>query len=125
MIRSPIFRGTVTHGKIVLDNRDRFREHLAAHEGKRIELTLRERQENRTDAQNAYYHGVVLQMISEHTGDDHDSIHEEMKKRFNGGKSTTRLPTKEFNEYVSRVKIWAAEFLGLPIPDPNQVDFEG
>ena len=122
-MRTPIFRGTVTHGRIVLDNRDRFREHLAAHEGKRIELTLREKQETVTDPQRRFYQGVVIKMISEKTGDTPADTHENMKKMFNNGETTTKLKTKEFNEYMGQVMQWSAEFLDHPIPDPGQVDY--
>jgi len=33
-------------------------------------------------------------------------------------KSTTRLSTGEFEEYLSKIKRWAAEFLNIVVPDP-------
>ena len=37
-------------------------------------------------------------------------------------KSTTQLSTVEMNEYWEKIQQFAAEKLGLVIPDPNQVE---
>ncbi len=64
-----------------------------------------------------------------------EACHEALKAKFLGEeidqyglkhvKSTTGLDTTEFIEaYTEPIKRWAAEFLGLPIPDPNQVEWD-
>ena len=35
-------------------------------------------------------------------------------------KSTTKLSTKEFNEYIEQIQVWAASEHGVVIPDPNE-----
>jgi hypothetical protein len=35
-------------------------------------------------------------------------------------RSTTELTKAEFNEYLEDIKMWAAQYLGVAIPDPNQ-----
>ena len=120
-MKAPIFRGKVEKGRIVLDNRDRFRIYLASFETKRIELVLRERTEQRSEQQNAYYHGVVVKMISDATGHDPQETHQKMKDHFKVG-TTTKMKTAEFQEYIENCRRFAAEFLSLNIPDPNSVD---
>ena len=121
-LRAPIFRGKVENGRIKLDNKDRFRPYLASFEGKRVELVLRERTVERLERQNAYYHGVVVKMISDKTGHDPEETHQNLKEHFKIA-TTTKMKIAEFQEYIERCRRFAAEFLELNIPDPNQVDF--
>jgi len=121
-MKAPIFRGKVEGGRIRLDNRDRFRPYLASFEGKRIELVLRERTEQRSEQQNAYYHAVVVKMISNDTGHDPEETHRTLKEHFKIG-TTTKMKTVEFQEYIENCRRFAAEFLGLNIPDPDSVDY--
>jgi hypothetical protein len=37
-------------------------------------------------------------------------------------RSTTELDTQEFEEFMAACRRWASEFLGLYIPEPNEVD---
>ena len=121
-LRAPIFRGKVEKGRIILDNKDRFRPYLASFENKRIELILRERSEGRSDQQNAYYHGVVVKMISDKTGHDPEEAHQKLKEHFKVT-TTTKMKTAEFQEYIEKCRRFAAEFLELNIPDPDSVDY--
>ncbi len=109
-------------GRIRLDNKDRFRPYLQSFEGKRIELVLRERTEARSDQANAYYHGVVVKMISEKTGHDPEETHQKLKEHFKV-LTTTTMKTTEFQEYIERCKRFAAEFLELNIPDHDSIDY--
>ena len=36
-------------------------------------------------------------------------------------KSTTELSTVEFEDYVAKIRMWAASFLSLIIPLPNEI----
>ena len=121
-MKPPIFRGKVENGRIRLDNKDRFRPYLQSFEGKRIELVLRERTETRSDQQNAYYHGVVVKMISDKTGHDPEETHQKLKEHFKV-QTTTKMKTAEFQEYIENCRRFAAEFLEINIPDPDSVDY--
>jgi len=81
--------------------------------------------------QNGYYWAVVVADIAAHTGHTPQEIHEEMKILHNPvasefspeitkGGSTEALNTIEFEEYVERVRVWAATDLDLVIPLPNE-----
>jgi hypothetical protein len=93
----------------------------------------------RTNPQNRYYHGLVVPMIRkgiEEMGTEltNDETHEFLKARFNYAeivntstgemeripKSTARLSTVQFNEFIVKIQHFAAEFLGIVIPDPNE-----
>lgn len=93
---------------------------------------------NRSGNQNRYYWSVVIELISEHTGFTREEIHEILKHKFlrrtiwiphnaDGVKemnviarSTTDLTTKEFEEFLSSIRGWAAICLGISIPEPNE-----
>ena len=121
-MRPPKFHGTVIKGHIVLDNIGRFREYKAGLEGKRVELVLREKVAGSSDEQRRYYFGVVVKMLADRIGDSPEDVHEDLKRQFHV-ESTTKLNTTEFQDYMEKIRQWAAVFHGLPIPDPSQVDF--
>lgn len=89
--------------------------------------------------QNRYYFGCVVAMIKERMielGNDVDSqlVHDFLKDRFNSkelfnqdgviigaiGDTTTKLSKTEFEQYLEKVKRFAAEVLDIIIPDPNE-----
>jgi hypothetical protein len=93
----------------------------------------------RTLPQNNYYWSVVVPMVYEglrNAGFDavrhKEDAHEIMKALFlkiaeerNGLKiervmSTTELKTVGFNEYLLNISVWAFDYLGISIPEPNQ-----
>lgn len=93
---------------------------------------------NRSNQQNSYYWGVLVALISEHTGFTTEETHEILKHKFlrrtvwitkKGGiqeqsvitKSTTGMTTKAFEEYLSQIRIWASAELGVFLPEPNEV----
>jgi len=88
---------------------------------------------------NAYYWGVVLKMISDFTGHTQEEVHDACKRRYNfrhdfkyskkTGKwklvskvdSTTATFSREFMEYVMKVRADAEIELHVTIPLPNEV----
>lgn len=101
----------------------------------------------RSDSQNAYLWAVPIKMISEVTGYEADEVHEYLCGQHWGWKdkrvpktprnpkgiesvpnrSTTRdeqgkrsvLTTTQFSDYVDFIQRFAAQKLGLVIPDPD------
>lgn len=130
-----------------------FWEYLKQLPSKTYLVDIKQYRETRSNRQNRYYWGVVIQMISEETGMDEMEVHETLKKKFikqrdyaltksenkyfayfeDTGemiptseleeyykkKGSKDLDTKEFKEYIEKIHIWAANFLGLNIPDPE------
>lgn len=92
--------------------------------------------------QNAFYWGVVVEMVRDGLRDagfegvkSKEDAHEVMKALFlkrsvvnvNTGElvmihgSTADLLTQQFNEYINQVLQWAAEYLGIVIPLPDEI----
>jgi hypothetical protein len=142
---NPVFRIKIIHGQLVYDRPEAFADHLLElkHDWP-YELVIRPIRRKRTSKQNRYYWGVVIDLITlEIAGTNNkvekEEVHRALARYFldydnertfeTGGVmfgeriSTTELSTVEFGEYVENVKRWAAEYLNLIIPDPDQVDF--
>lgn len=88
--------------------------------------------------QNRYYWGLVIPMVQKGLLDmgteaGKEEVHEFLKVRFNYNevvnketgeyvcipKSTAGLNKEEFGVYIEKIQRFAAEFLGITIPDPN------
>lgn len=94
---------------------------------------------DRSNNQNRYYWGIVIDLLSEHTGFDREETHEILKHKFlrktvwvthnvDGvkemnviTKSTTGLTTKQFEEFLSQIRMWSSHCLGVFIPEPNEI----
>jgi len=124
----PLFRGIVKQGKIKLDAPDKYLVYLSGLEGKRIELTLEKERHARTLSQNAYYWGVVIEILRNYFGYESDEMHEAMKFKFLKKHedvlvtvgSTTKLNTIEFGEYLDRIMEWAVSEYQIYIPSPGE-----
>ena len=91
----------------------------------------------RSNRANAYYWGAVVKELAEYTGYTPDETHEILKRQFlskavsietkNGrvvgewviGGSTKWLTTKQFFDYVDRIRQWAFEELDVNIEPPD------
>lgn len=112
---------------------------LSAFNGKTVKITIKELKRGRSNSQNRFYHGVVVpiivELLREYGNDaDCDIAHEFLKvsfmppegsKRVRVGKvivesqSTTRLSTVAFEEFLERIRVFAAEH-GYQIPYPQE-----
>ena len=128
---TPVFAVTVKDGEEIFETPYRYASWKKSLEGKRWELVLRKRRIQRSNPQNNYYWGVVLELLSEVSGHTPDEMHEIcrymfLRKRDENGleyvESTASLDTVRFEKYLSQIKQWAAEFFNCPIPDPNEVE---
>jgi hypothetical protein len=133
-----IHRIKIIHGRLQYEDEDKFyRNLLTLKHDWPYELIIRSIRKKRTDKQNRYYWGVVIDYIARQMGEsDKDEVHKTLAMHFLGyeeqtyggvsfqsTRSTTSLSTEEMTEYIETVRRWAAEFLALNIPDPDQVDF--
>jgi hypothetical protein len=106
------------------------RVHLERLRGRRVSVKIDPARKRRTLPENAYYWGVVLTMIAEETGHTPEEVHHsepiEALRRTLDDKlgwitgSTTDFSTVEFEDYLTRIRAWAATCLGLFIPLPNE-----
>lgn len=130
----------VKRGKLYIQDRERFDHQVQQLSEKwTLEVTVRRLKASRSTAQNRYWWGVCVALVSEHTGYAPEEVHEiakqmflpkklaicdgngEIKGEFVMGGSTRTLKTDEFKEFTERFKQWAAETLDLYIPDPSEV----
>ena len=113
---------------------------LSKLEGCDVDVTVTKHQAGRSLRANAYLWGVVNAILADYTGYTPDEMHECLKRKFlpktlalankNGeligeeviGGSTAKLNTSDFADYVTRIKAWAMDQLGVYIPDPNEPD---
>ena len=124
-------KANVEKGKLTLDDIFAFKAELSRLEGKSITVELKQQRKARSGNQNRYYWLIVIGLISESTGYTPDECHELLKQIFNGvsrdiagatyliPQTTTKLNTKEWEDYMSLIRTWASAELGLFIPCPN------
>lgn len=111
-------------------------------DGKRVRVTVAEVSKKRSLNQNSYYWGVVIAMVREFVNElgndmDEDEVHEFLKRHVgklatmiklpDGSvtkalRSTRKLTPGEFEEYLEKIRAWAAEF-GLIVPFPGEQFF--
>lgn len=95
----------------------------------------------RSNQQNRYYHGVVLERLANsEIGYDKEEWHEILKHKFlkkwvtlkdRNGKfeeieitqSTKELDTKGFEDFMTNARQWAST-LSIWIPEPNEISME-
>jgi hypothetical protein len=109
---------------------------------KDVVITFTKPKKNRSNNQNRYYWGLVLPLIQngllDATGElrSYDNIHykillplfaptNEIINKDTGECIVERLTssdltTTQFCEYILEIQKWAAEFLGIDIPSPNE-----
>lgn len=123
---------TVDNGKLQIPQREEFAVAVAQFSGP-VVITIDRPRSKRSSAQNRYLFGVIYKHLSEFTGHTAEELHEICKVKFNlkkydlpneehveAGGTTTKLSTKEFEEYCENIRRWAADSLGVVIPEPGQ-----
>ena len=93
-------------------------------------ITIKKYKKQRTEPQNRYYFGVVVDILAKELGYTKDEMHDALRDKFLKVAtdipdlfvilSTTSLNTEEFNQYIEEIKRWAATDLSIYIPDPNE-----
>ena len=132
--------GRIETGEVLVDQLAYQRECLRGwRDGTVVAVTYR-RQRNKASAlQHGYWRAVVVPMVAEETGDDEESVHEELKRlllptvtrtwrnRKTGKRrrqtvrlSLADLDTKQMTDLIDRARLWAAEFLNVEIPEPDK-----
>jgi hypothetical protein len=133
MAIAKIYRGTVKAGRMIPDDPQGYALRFCGHEGKRVQETVERERKQGSKAQRGYYRGCVIYLIAANTGQGADDVAYEMRRRFlspidDDGKkigiprSTSTLSTVEMEEYLSKIRQWASEFLGVYIPLPNEIE---
>lgn len=133
----PIFSAYIEKGKGILKirNREKFDLYCAGLRDGDYELILRRKMSKRSDQQNRWYWGVVLETIAQETENDKDQLHDVFKhkylktkifigkKEYESTRSTTALNKIEFGDYIERIRAEVAD-IGISIPDPDEAEQE-
>jgi len=134
----PKFTCKTVKGRLILNDKKTFDDYVRSLNDSEFDLILKEKKSQRSLNQNSYYWAVPIRLISEHTGHTPYEVHELLKsmflkkhldidtkegmQKFSIVKSTTSLNTKEMEEYLSSVRMWASMDLSLSIPEPHEVE---
>ena len=126
-----IFKGKVEKGKLIIENSKEYNLFVWSLNNKNIELTLGKPSKKRSNQENRYYWGVVLRLLSDQTGYTENEMHDALRLLFLRDNtkiiptllSTALLNTIQFEEYMSKIRIWASTELSVYIPEPNEIDY--
>lgn len=111
-------------------------------EGKNVVITFSKPKKSRSNNQNAYYWGVVINLVQQglldatgelrSANDIHynillpmfapinDIINKETGEVINERITSSAMTTTQFMEYILEIQKWSAEFLNIDIPNPNE-----
>lgn len=127
--------GVMQKGELLLRDRAAFQAGLAGFRDGEVTVTVRRVVATRSAKANRYYWSVIVRRISAHTGYTPEETHTVLKQKFlprtvavlnnNGdvvdevviGGTTTTLTRDEFDDYCSRIRLWALEFLKVDVSD--------
>jgi len=126
----PVFTGTVINNNFKPDNLQRLSEYLKTLEGVPCEAVVRKRKSKRSNNQLRYYFGVVCKVLGDYFGYDENEMHDALKYKFlrKGAadletvRSTTKMNTVEFEDYLERIRRWAVIEYSVVVPLPNEVE---
>ena len=132
-------------GTLKIVGRKGFDEDMKSFAGQTISIKIKKYRKQRSNKQNSYYHSCVIPFVKDgliNMGFEarllsNENVHHLLREKFlkedlsvsdgeHSGefvtvvKSTTELTTTEFMDYIADIQQWAAEFLGIYIPDPGE-----
>ena len=127
--KSYLFGRVDALGRLVMDEPGAFARALAKFRGREVQVLVESKKKRRSDRQNAYYWGVIIEILSDFTGYSADEMHEALKSKFLGFydkktglrivSSSAKLSTADFEKYLAQIRAWASEN-GVFIPLPNE-----
>jgi len=129
----PIFKGTVKNGIFCAKDSYKYKVHLFKLEGKEVESIVRRKSKKRTNKENQYYWGCVVEILSEELGYTPEEMNEVLKQKFlvihkepfDTCGSLKKLTTVLFEKKMTEIREWASIDMSIFIPLPNEVIEEG
>jgi len=121
-----VLLATAKNGAPVINSpyqRDMFKKFLRDNEGKGIRIKVEVYKGKATDEQRGFYFAAVVPWFaSKHPKMTEDDAHDTLKQYFNGrfielangvrlklGKTTSRMSSTEYSDYIMRIHEWATE----------------
>ena len=128
-IKQYLFGRIDDNGRLIFDDPVAFARVRGALRGRDVQVLVEPKRKPRSLAENNYYWGVVIPIISEWSGFTPEETHLALKEHFLSEfdrahglirmKSTADLSTVDFERYMSNIRMWAAD-QGQFIPLPNE-----
>ncbi len=131
---TPLFRAKIKNNTLIHDDIDRWNLWIGQFEGQEVMVSAEKPKKSRSQKQNSYYWSVIIELLTDAMGLMPEEVHEVLKSKFlikgltdkNGknyevSKSTADLTSGEFEDYLSKCRMWAAQELNTVIPLPREV----
>ena len=129
------FNYEVKSGKIIGGVKDFFVKAVTktlSHDGI-WEIIIQKQKKKRSNQENNYYWGVIIKIISDHTGMTDKEVHDHLRWQFlrknvNGIETVWSTSDKDFTtvmaeDYYSKCRIYGSDVIGVYIPEPNETDY--
>lgn len=135
------FTALVQNGWIPGNMDKMLRDVVGKMEGQRLSFTVAPYKKTRSRNQNSFFHGPFLNALHEmfvEAGNDYDrkTIKEQVKAKFglretiispDGGVtevalSTRKYTTAQMEDFMTKIRVWAAPFKQLPLPNEGQYE---
>jgi hypothetical protein len=135
-IRTNVLNGNLKRNRNLILNA------LESFEGQEVILTIQKARKSRTNPQNSFYWGVVLQLVQQGLKDatgefrsvenihynillkmfapENEIVNIETGECITEKITSSEMTTTQFSEYIMEIQKWSAEFLGINIPNPNE-----
>lgn len=129
----------IRNGKLELKQKSVFVSDISKFKDGDYVITIEKAKKKRSLEQNRYYHGVIVPLVKEWLIDagwrvTTSQVHEYLKENFNiieitnevSGEilktigSTSEMTTSQMMDYFAKITQWAAEYLNVQIPAPNE-----
>jgi hypothetical protein len=130
-----VFAATVNdRGGINFHDQEALHKHLASFkEGDNLKVIIKPFKTGdsiRSVRANAYYWGVVIDILRLEFGYEKEEMHDALGLMFRRSvdeflptiQKTSDMNSREFWEYIERVRRWAAMEYNITIPDPNKAE---
>jgi len=122
------FRFKIIDGKMEELNRKLLQSHISRCAPGKYVMTIEKDYPTRSSQENRYYWGLALKIIGDELGYTPEECHTIFGEMFlsyekNGRRfvrTTTKLKTVEFEEYIEKVRRFAAMELHVYLPLPNE-----
>lgn len=130
---NPIIKGEIKDGQFEESVVDQFFREVTSLPDDVYEITIKKPIKSRSIAQNAYFHGVVVKLLSDETGTEFDDMKDLLKTKFLNKdivvndkvytivRHSANLSTVEFEDFARRCREFG-DSLNIFIPLPGEVD---
>jgi len=128
----------VVDGELIYPEKDKIKQYSERFEGEFLSVEFNKPKNFNTIKQMRWYRGAILPAFAQYSGYSKEAAHWELKKMFLSKKyyktdkdgtkilagemvdSIADLNTKEFTEFIEKVREFCSDFFGRYIPTPDE-----